>query len=258
MLSKRCAAWFFKQNLKYFGLLMLIMEMFMKKATFLLSALMILGTVTAHAEFDHFELDRDTVVLVDSRKEKMVYDVYEGGYGIVPLNDQVIEKDESAKSTWKSTLTSGAYALGMGTANLGLSALKLGANTLLNASTDMVEWGLRTAIAYNVAYYDTKAIEWVACKGVNCAFSLAFGFPAGAGAEAALDFVFKLGHIFVPGYEALIAGAATPFVKPVTDFAINSTPTVLKAAGNAAKSMWSFGRNAASYFSSMMQSAAAA
>jgi hypothetical protein len=235
----------------------------MKKTVFLFSTLILLGTVDAHAEgsltssLSGFDLDRDTVVLM-RKNEKMIFDMEACDYKIVPLHEQIVEENESTKSSWKSYLTSGVCEVGKGVANLGWSATKLGANATLNVTTDFIGWGLRTAVAYNVAYYDTKAVEWIACKSLNCVTSLILGPPAGAAAEAVLNATFQVGRYIVPGYEALIAGAATPFVKPVTDFAINSTPTVLKAAGNVAKSMWSFGRSAASYFSTNILGAAAA
>lgn len=238
----------------------------MKKTAFLFSAVFLLGTVAVQADntpapsvYHHFDdRENDAVVIFNSKKERRVFDMQEGDYKFVPLNEQKVEEQAPAKTSWTNYLASGAYEVGKGTANLGLAATRLGANAVWNISSNFVDWGLRTAIAYNIGYYNTEAIEWGVRKGAGLIASFAFGPAAGPATEAAVGTALKIGHFFVPGFEALIAGAAIPVVKPITDYAINSTPTVLKAAGSAAKSMWSFGKSAANYLWGNTQAAAAA
>lgn len=218
------------------------------KVSLLVSSLVLISSVYARADYKHVEIEKDTVLLVNTVTEKLIFNVEDMEYSVAKLEVQKEDNRTLEQASWLKTIGSSGYELGKGATNVAWSATKLGARATWNVTSAFAEWSIRTAIAYNVAYYNVEAVEWGITKGAGILTSLALGPAAGAGAEAAIGTGLKVGRFVMPGFEALISSAATPVVKPATDFIINNTPAALKATGQAAQSIWSFGQNAASYF----------
>jgi len=214
----------------------------MRLSSLAVSVLLISGAY-AHSDYESPEISESTVQLVKTTQELVEK---ERGRPIAQLEvPQAKEGALEQPSSWPKLIASNGYELGKATANLGWSATKVGAKAALSVAAAFAEWGIRTTVAYNVAHCNVEILETIVIRGGGVLTSLALGPAAGAGAEAAIGTGLKVSRFLVPGFDALLASAATPVVKPATDFIINNGPAALKATGQAA---WSFGQSAASYF----------
>jgi len=212
-----------------------IKNIFKKYSFFVLLVTLIYGKgVYAHlgieTPFVHFETRDGFTVIMDPKKETIVCD----DCMILPkLVEQQIDEDDDktmSQSSW-------VQSVGQQTKSLTWSATKLGGKATWYVLESAAEWVLRTALAYNVAYYNTDAIEWGVAKGAGIVATLALGPAAAIGAEAAARTTLKVGHLLMPGFEGMIAGAALPVIKPLTDFTINHTPDAVKAVARGTQSI---------------------
>jgi hypothetical protein len=99
--------------------------------------------------------------------------------------------------------------------------------TGLKVASMPVESIARYTIAYNASYYGVEFLKEATALSLYGLTYLTLGSRAADGVYCGVQVGFSLLNWFMPNSDAVIAGAYTPLVKPVTDKFIDNAPTIL-------------------------------